>query len=575
MKQEFKQAPYGEPSFVFLREAGYAYVDKTPFIQVLEHCGSRFPFIVRPRRFGKSLFADMLMAYYDKAGAGEFEQRFAGTWIGEHPTPFAGTFFVLKLDFSGIEGGDGLVDNFIIKVLLGLQDFANRYLPEDSQVQELLDASWSSPAALLASFFRLAKRKLRDGIYLIIDEYDQFAQEILSKDPERFRAMTGAEGFLKAFYACIKDVATSGYVKRTFITGVTSISLDSMTSGFNLATNITHDAEFAGMMGFTDEELRRLIPQIVNLEQYGHSVDEVFDRMKDLYDGYRFSKDSDVTVFNSSMCLYYLRALAKTNAEPEDLLDPSFNMDMSKIDGILSLGNRSEVESIVVDVLCDIPIESSGGLTTLNLNAASGFSKRNVLSALVFMGFLTFSAVGSQRIVCPNRAVKDLFYRYWFWHFDNIEDFAFPIESQQKAIDELAAGNVRPILEFVSDTLSSSVGVHVHAHVDETAIQFALAMALNTSTCYKVTLEEEALGVGFTDLILKPNIQNSSTPGWVIELKYVKKSETTEHVISSKIAEAEEQLIRYSSAENVKSIPNLRRAAAVFSGTELASVKVF
>ena len=455
----------------------------------------------------------------------------------------------------------------------------NRYLPEDSQVQKLLDASWSSPAALLASFFRLAKRKLRDGIYLIIDEYDQFAQEILSKDPERFRAMTGAEGFLKAFYACIKDVATSGYVKRTFITGVTSISLDSMTSGFNQATNITHDAEFAGMMGFTDEELRQLIPQIVNLEQYGHSVDEVFDRMKDLYDGYRFSKDSDVTVFNSSMCLYYLRALAKTNAEPEDLLDPSFNMDMSKIDGILSLGNRSEVDSIVVDVLCDIPIESSGGLTTLNLNAASGFSKRNVLSALVFMGFLTFSAIGSQRIVCPNRAVKDLFYRYWFWHFDNIEDFAFPIESQQKAIDELAAGNVRPILEFVSDTLSSSVGVHLHAHVDETAIQFALAMALNTSTCYKVTLEEEALGVGFTDLILKPNNHNSSMPGLVIELKYVKnsetKSETTEYVISSKIAEAEEQLIRYSAAENVKSIPNLRRVAAVFSGAELASVKVF
>lgn len=188
---------------------------------------------------------------------------------------------------------------------------------------------------------------------------------------------------------------------------------------------------------------------------------------------------------------------------------------------------------------------------------------------------LTFSAVGSQRIVCPNRAVKDLFYRYWFWHFDNIEDFAFPIESQQKAIDELAAGNVHPILEFVSDTLSSSVGVHVHAHVDETAIQFALAMALNTSTCYKVTLEEEALVVGFTDLILKPNNHNSSMPGWVIELKYVKKSETTEHVISSKIAEAEEQLIRYSAAENVKSIPNLRRVAAVFSGTELANVKVF
>ncbi len=575
MKQGFKQVPYGEPSWVYLREAGYAFVDKTRFIQALEQCGSRFPFIVRPRRFGKSLFANMLIAYYDKAAAGDFDQNFSGTWIGEHPTSLANKFLVLKLDFSGIDGGDGLIDNFLIKVKSGLHNFVTRYLPEDPQMQELLDASWTSPAALLTSFFSLVGRKLRVGIYLIIDEYDQFAQEILSKDPERFRAMTGAEGFLKAFYACIKDAAASELVKRTFITGVTSISLDSMTSGFNLATNITHDADFAGMMGFTDDELRRLIPQIVDLDRYGHSVDEVFERMKVLYDGYRFSSHSDVTVFNSSMCLYYLRALAKTNSEPEDLLDPSFSVDLSKIDGILSLGNKVEVESIVKDVLLDKPIESAGGFTTLNLNASAGFSKPNVLTALTFMGFLTFSSVGSRRMKCPNLVVKDLFYRYWFWRFERMQDFAFPSDSQKFAIEALATGDVRPILEFVSETLSQSVGVHVHAHVDETAIQFALAMALNTSAHYRVTLEEEALGVGFTDLMLKPSSENSDIPGWIIELKYVKKSETTEQTIAAKIAEAEEQLNRYSGAENIKCIPNLRRVAAVFSGTALKGVKVF
>ena len=166
MKQELKQVPYGEPSFAYLREAGYAYVDKTHFIQVLEQCGTRFPFIVRPRRFGKSLFANMLMAYYDKAAAGDFDERFSGTWIGDHPTPWASKFLVLKLDFSGIEGGDGLIDNFIIKVKFGLRNFVTRYLPEDPQMQELLDASWTSPAALLTRFFTLVGRKLRDEIYL-------------------------------------------------------------------------------------------------------------------------------------------------------------------------------------------------------------------------------------------------------------------------------------------------------------------------------------------------------------------------------------------------------------------------
>ena len=378
MNHSLKNAPYGEPSFVFLREAGWAYVDKTRYIRVLEECGSRFPFIVRPRRFGKSLFADMLMAYYDKAAAGKFDQRFAGTWISEHPTRWAGKFHVLKLDFSGIDGGEGLIDNFIINILSGLEDFVIRCLPEDSQMQELLDASWSSPAALLTSFLSLAETKLRDGIYLIIDEYDWFAQELFSKDPERYRAVTGAEGCFKSFYACIKAAATDGAV-RTFITGVTFVSLDGVIAGFNIATDITYDADFAGMMGFTDDELRRLIPQVVDLDRYGHTVDEVFDRMKDLYHGYRFSKDSDVTVFNSSMCLYYLSALAKTNAEPRELRDPAFSADTSKIDVILSLSEEAVVKSIVEDVLLDKPIESSGGWFVLTLNASAGFNLSSLL----------------------------------------------------------------------------------------------------------------------------------------------------------------------------------------------------
>ena len=573
MKLALKQVPYGEPSWGYLREAGYAFVDKTRFIQALEQCGSRFPFIVRPRRFGKSLFANMLIAYYDKAAAGGFDQNFSGTWIGEHPTQLANKFLVLKFDFSGIDGGDGLIDNFIVKVKSGLDNFVTRYLPEDPQMQELLDASWTSPAALLTSFFSLVQWKLRDGIYLIIDEYDLLAQEFFSTDPERFRAMTGDDGFLKSFYACIKDVGASGLVKRTFITGVTSISLGSMISGFNSITNITHDAEFAGMMGFTDDELRCLIPQVVDLDRYGHSVDEVFERMRVLYEGYRFSPHSDVTVFNSSMCLYYLMALAKTNAEPGVLLDPSFSVDLSKIDGILSLGNKVEVESIVKDVLLDKPIESLGAFATLNRDASSGLSMSNVLNALTFLGFLTFSPVGARRMACPNRVLKDLFYRYWCWRFGNMMDFGFPVKRREIAIEALAAGDVRPILELVSETLSRAVGVH--AHVDETAIQFALAMALNTSAHYCVTLEEEALGVGFTDLMLKPSSENSDIPGWIIELKYVKKSETTEQIIEAKIAEAEEQLNRYSGAENIKCIPNLRRVAAVFSGTALKGVKVF
>lgn len=574
MKQELKQVPYGEPSFAYLRGAGYAYVDKTHFIQVLEQCGTRFPFIVRPRRFGKSLFANMLMAYYDKAAAGDFDERFSGTWIGDHPTPWASKFLVLKLDFSGIEGGDGLIDNFIIKVKFGLRNFVTRYLPEDPQMQELLDASWTSPAALLTSFFSLVGRKLRDEIYLIIDEYDLVAQEFFSTDPERFRAMTGALGFLKTFYAAIKSHATCGCVKRTFITGVTSISLDSMTSGFNLATNITHDAEFVGMMGFTDEELRRLIPQIVDLDRYGHSVDEIIDRMKVLYDGYRFCPESDVTVLNSSMCLYYLSEIARRNAEPPVLLDPSFSIDLSKIEGILSLGRPDFVDEVVLDVLFNRHIAIGTLSGAINLNASAELTSDDVLTALVFMGFLTFSSEAPDYLVCPNLAVKDVFFKYWFRRIGKNDDLTFPPTELKKAIDSLKNGDPESLMNYVGNRLNRCVGGHVHAHINETAIQLAVCMALSTEGDYLVSAEEEALGAGYTDLILRPASSHLDAAGWVIEFKYLKKSEATPNLVEAKIAEASRQLKRYSKASNIESISNLRLAAAVFAGTELKACRV-
>ena len=349
-----------------------------------------------------------------------------------------------------------------------------------------------------------------------------------------------------------------------------------MTSGFNIATNVSNDSDFSGILGFTDEELRSLIPQIVNIEQYGHSVDEIFDRMKVLYDGYRFSPRSDVTVFNTSMCLYYLKAIAKDNCEPANLLDPSFSIDISKINGILSLGkNKTFVENIVCDVIFDRPIKSLGISPAINLNSSTGLSNRDVLTALVFMGFLTFSSEESGALVCPNRAVKDLFFQYWFWRIEHLQELDFPVESQKEIVSALTKGDARPLFEFVAEALSNAVGVHALRHLNESAIQMATFMAVNTNPVYKGTAEEEALGAGFTDLILRPNKRHPDAAGWVIEFKYLKKSEATKEAVDAKLEEAEEQLNRYSRAENIANIQNFRRAAVVFSGTDLKGLKVF
>lgn len=578
MTAPLKQAPYGEPSFQMVRKLGYAYVDKTQFIPVLENCGTRFPFIVRPRRFGKSLFANMLMAYYDKAAAGRFDQNFNGTWIKDHPTPLASSYLVLKFDFGGVDGrGDALMTNFMIRVRDGFQDFATRYLPRNAEFQAAVESSYATPSAQIARLLTAVRAALPgELIYLIVDEYDQFAQNVLSSGIEQFRAMTGKEGFLKAFYAVIKSYSDNPVlIERTYITGVTSISLDSMTSGYNIATNITNEPEVAGMMGFTDEELRALIPQIVDINRCGRSVDEIFERMRVLYDGYRFSPCSDVTVFNSSMCLHYLRKMAKSGKEPRALLDPAFSVNLDKIEGILSLGRCEFVDQVVSSVLFDKTIELGELSESINLNASMTMSDDDVLSTLVYMGFLTFSPDDDDLLTCPNLAVKEVFFKYWFRLLNKDNALSFPSTPLGKAMVGLEKGEVKPLLQFVGERLSQCVGGHVHAHLSETAIQLAVAMAVSTSRSYQVTAEEEALGAGYTDLIMRPAKGYETAPGWLIEFKYLKKSDASQASVDAKLLEAVAQLERYSNAENIKAIPNLRRAAAVFAGTELQALKVF
>lgn len=261
-----KMAPYGEANFSILRANNLAYVDKTEFIAELESFANRFPFIVRPRRFGKTLFTQTLQAYYDIAAAKDFERNFAGTYIGEHKTPLANTFRVIHFDFSGISP-QNFESDFADQVLSGFFDFCLRYPFKSGE--SLLREKFDSAHRLLTAFVREYEATFREPIYLIIDEYDQGANEVLASSLKSFQALTKSGGALKTFYERLKQIATKGTIGRIFITGVTTIQLDSMTSGFSLAKNFTTNARFTTMFGFTERELRNWIPQLVDLKRYG------------------------------------------------------------------------------------------------------------------------------------------------------------------------------------------------------------------------------------------------------------------------------------------------------------------
>ncbi len=564
-----KQIPYGETDFSVIQQENFAYVDKTQFIEALEKAGTRFPFIVRPRRFGKSLFTQILQAYYDKSAAKDFEVNFANTYIGKHKTALANQFYVLNFDFSGFGADKDVSEGFSSNVCTGLQDFFMRY-PHPKQ-EEVLSLSKESASRLLKEFCKVVLPETKGKLFVIIDEYDQFTNEILSKDVEAFKVITSGKGFVKDFYTTLKSYGKDSKISRIFITGVTSISLDSMTSGFSIAENLSNDSNFAGMFGFTEEELRKLIPQIVDLTPLGKGIDEVLSRMKELYNGYRFSPDSDVSVFNSSMCLYYLKSLRKLNREPAQVFDPSVSSDLSKIHGILSLGEPEVVEDIVKRAIRKEPIEFSGAPEVLNLQASPNFDKEKVLSALLYMGYLTF-APRSMNLVVPNRTIAQQFFDVYFQYIRNLPYWMqTKLSLYAEALNCLYKGDAKPLIEKIASVLETSFGKNASLHLRESDFQTALVMVTNLASEYDSLTEFEVGDAEKHRADLWLFSSNEKKPSYLFELKYLTKEKGTGAAVKKALDNAKKQLNAEGEGRALQKYPAIKRVAAVFVGTQLTA----
>ncbi len=565
-----KIAPYGMSDFQLLRENELAYVDKTQFIELLETQNIFFSLIVRPRRFGKTLFTQILKAYYDIAAAKDFEKNFAGTYIGNHKTAQANTYHVIRFEFSGFTSSN-FKSVFLKKVRRGLVDFCQRYSFKEGDA--LLDQQYDDPTELAIDFFALYRKHFREKIYLIVDEYDQSTSEILAKDVEAFRDLTKADGLLKSFYSCLKDEGSGGVIKKIFITGVTSIQLDSMTSGFSIAKNLSVRPQFASMFGFTEAELRALIPQLVDLKSLGKTENQVFSHMKEFYNGYRFSPQADVSVFNSSMCLYFLDYLHESGEEPIELMDPSVSTDVSKIHGILRLGKKDEVLEIVRAAMAKEEIPFSGVPEVLNLQDGLELNRNKVLSILFYMGFLTF-APKSTALVVPNRTIAKQFFDVYFAYIRGIKSWSVTESlSFNDGIAALHEGNARVLLEKVSEIITRDFGKNASLHLKESDFQVALLMAANIASGYEYFTELEVRGVrdvGFADLFMVPTRKDVG-PAYLFELKYLPKTRATKVACQKALTAAKKQLAKYAEGKNIKTTATLKRIAVVFAGTKIAA----
>ncbi len=568
MNKQLKAIPYGIGNFNALRRNDYVYCDKTKFIELLEIDYIHFPFIVRPRRFGKTLFTNTLFDYYDSAKASTFDESFKGTYIYDHKTPKASSYCVLYCSFAGIAYGD-VVSNFTHKLKSCCEEFLNRYPVID---KSFLDEDYLTSGELFRAFILEVTPLIPHRLYVIIDEYDYVATELFFGNEENANKNAKAGRFIQDFYTALKEACDSGAVARTFITGVTSVSYDPIITGFDIAEHISSDPRFASMFGFTEDELKKIIPQVVDLKRYGHSVDEVFARMKELYQGYRFSTYCEDIVFNPSMSLYYLDGLSVYNDEPYNLLDPAFAQNLSKIHGILSLGDVDYVKKLVTRALHFEKIPGNGLDYFINLSSRNFQYNRDLIAMMVYLGYLTY-ADDKCTFKVPNKIICTQFFGYYLEYLCGINVFYHDDADFGHAFVELAKGEPRLLFETVSAHFKKNRGTQESISLDESNLQTVLLAVLYFSDDYDVNLAVDNLEQGKTELIFQA--KNATKPSYIFELKYLKKTACSEELVAKAKSEALSQLERYKTANNVADIPNLKQVVAVFGGFELKECVVF
>ena len=565
-KVELLSTPYGEVAYETFRELGRAFVDKSSVIKDLEDSKTPlYPVLLRPRRFGKSTFVQMLKCFYDISYKDRYEEIFNGKNIYTANLSSHNTYHVINFDFSMVnsQSNTSMLNSFFSAVATGIDDFMIRY-PDFVFDYSELDKSDSVTLFnnFASAYSKYAKNCFTKGsigrLYVMIDEYDNFANQILSQNIKLFRTITGDNGFLKAFYAAIKAAAANANcIAKTFITGVSSVSLDSLTSGFNISRNVTSRACFNEYAGFTEAELAKLIPQLVDLKQLGISADEVIARMKPVYDGYCFSQEAKQTVFNSSMCLYYLDEMRIKGRflPPEDYLDPASDHDGSKLQQLFAIAEDGLADEIIGIYLSGDRFLLKELAENINLNKDAKYNRIQLLSMLYYLGYLTIDTSPAPNDKLPLK-IPNLFMSKLFAQCtadmrlkpskvftDSVLDIS-PLQNLEDDISTFATS----CTEFLSSIFTNQV----LTHMSEMALNLTLFTKLDSMRGVFVEMQKSLRLVGegekFADLVITVNEDKINECTYLIELKYVTKTDASDSKIQSLIKEASEQVAKYKSA---------------------------
>ena len=568
-----KRLPYGMMNFEDIRLENYYYVDKTAFIPMIEQA-DRFFFFIRPRRFGKSLTLNLLQHYYDVRAKDKFDTLFGDLYIGQHPTHDRNSYLVLKLNFSGIIGElnnyrQGL-DAHCQTMFDYFCDIYADYLPQG--IKEKLDEKDGAVEQL--EYLYTECQKTNQKIYLFIDEYDHFTNAILSDagSLHRYTDETHKEGYLRAFFNKVK-AGTDSCIKRCFITGVSPVTMDDLTSGFNIGTNYSLTPEFNAMMGFTEEEVREMLTYYSTNSPFHHSVDELIEIIKPWYDNYCFAEEcyGGTTMYNSNMVLYFVKNYIQNGKAPRSMLEDNIRIDYEKLRMLIRKDKEFAHDASIIQTLVSqgfITGELKKGFPAVNITNPDNF-----VSLLYYFGMLTISGTheGKTKLTIPNMVVREQLYTYLLNTY-NDADLSFDSYEKSELASALAyRGNWQAYFGYIADCLKRYASQRDKQKGEFFVHGFTLAMTAQNR--FYRPISEQDTQAGYVDIFLCPmlEIYSDMKHSYIVELKYAKYKDPETRVEELR-REAIEQANRYAETDTVKcaiGATELHKIVVVYKGMEM------
>ncbi|AIS51842.1 hypothetical protein TKV_c06570 [Thermoanaerobacter kivui] len=558
-----KKIPYGMSNFRAMREEGYLYVDKTMYIEKIENLNSKYLFFIRPRRFGKSLFLSTLENYYDINNEKDFEKLFGDLYIGKNPTKLKNSYMILKLNFSGLntENKDQLKESFLLSVKNSINALLDRYegiLENTEEIRKKIDQITDINAVIMTIINEV--KKVGKKIYLIIDEYDHFANDIIAMgESEFYREIVRASGFVRDFYETLK-IGTESVIDRIFITGISPIMLDDLTSGFNIALNVTMDLSLNEMLGFTEEEVVKILEE-VGIEE--KEKEKSLEELKELYDGYLFSAEAEKRIYNPDMVLYYLDSIVRYKKPPRNLIDDNVKTDYGRLNRLtMNEENRALLERIIKEegIVAEI-------VTKFSFDRM--YDEEYFISLLFYMGLLTIERQEKTRLFLkiPNYVIKTIMWEYIETNLKKEYKINLDLNELRKTIEEMAyEGRIKPYIEYISQNVLKVLSNRDIINFDEKYIKVILITYLVNSKAYRPISERETEG-GYIDIYLERDIRIPDVKyEWLIELKYIKKSEKDK--VDKIKEEGIRQLKRYRESRGLKERKDVKEALLIFIGKD-------